>query len=107
MLQHPIPNGYNKPAYGSWAGASYIHDFQFGRELEYPRQIVVLAGQALSLPVSVSDADQDALTFSAQGLPADTTPTDGTAGSLHPALNVRLHRENIRDISRITKQREI
>jgi Putative Ig domain len=35
-----------------------------------PRQVVAVVGQALSVPVSVRDADQDPLTFTAQGLPA-------------------------------------
>ncbi len=43
--------------------------------ISVPRQVVVLAGQALSLPIAVSDADQDALNFSAQGLPAGATLT--------------------------------
>jgi hypothetical protein len=44
-----------------------------------PRQVVVVVvGQALSLPVAVSDADQDALTFSAQGLPTGATLTAQT-----------------------------
>lgn len=40
-----------------------------------PKQIVVVAGQALSLPIAVSDADQDALTFTSQGLPSGATLT--------------------------------
>ncbi|MES2205594.1 MAG: putative Ig domain-containing protein [Pseudomonadota bacterium] len=36
-----------------------------------PKQVVAVVGQALSIPISVSDLDQDALTFSANGLPID------------------------------------
>jgi len=43
--------------------------------ISVPKQIVVIAGQAVSLPVRVSDIDQDALTFSAQGLPTGATLT--------------------------------
>jgi len=40
-----------------------------------PAQVVVVAGQTITFPVSVSDLDQDALTFAAEGLPAGATLT--------------------------------
>lgn len=43
-----------------------------------PKQIVAVAGQPISLPVTVSDADQDALHFSTSGMPLGATLTPET-----------------------------
>ncbi|MBK6595654.1 MAG: putative Ig domain-containing protein [Burkholderiales bacterium] len=40
-----------------------------------PRQVVAVVGQAFSLPLLVSDADQDALSWTANGLPIGATIT--------------------------------
>jgi hypothetical protein len=46
--------------------------------LNIPKQVVIVAGQALSLAVSAKDADQDPLTFTAQGLPNQGQPGGAT-----------------------------
>ncbi len=47
--------------------------------LTAPTELVAVAGQWLSLPLSVSDADQDALSWSVSGLPAGAQLLTGTA----------------------------
>ena len=41
--------------------------------ISIPRQVVAVIGQQLTIPISVSDLDQDALSYAAQGLPAGAT----------------------------------
>src|SRR6185437_15888660 len=43
-----------------------------------PQQVVAIIGQPLSLPINISDMDQDALQLSSSGLPASATLTLGT-----------------------------
>ncbi|WP_410472981.1 putative Ig domain-containing protein [Faucicola mancuniensis] len=42
-----------------------------------PRQLIAVAGQKLSIPVNVSDLDQDALSYVLQGLPAGAKLVQG------------------------------
>ena len=44
-----------------------------------PTQVVAVAGQVFSLPLTVSDADQDALSWTVSGLPAGAQLVQGTA----------------------------
>ena len=43
-----------------------------------PQQIVAVVGQPLSLPINISDMDQDGLHLSSNGMPASATLTMGT-----------------------------
>ena len=63
----------NQVAAGSQSFVLTVRSPSEAPVISLPAQVVAVAGQTLRVPILVSDMDQDALSFAAQGLPAGAT----------------------------------